>query len=349
MDFFDTHLKDTESLFKDEMALDSEYTPKFIKFRENEQQRIADVLKPLVQKRNSINLFITGSPGLGKTLAVKHIIREMEEKGLDENVFLLYVNCWKKDSAHKIMLDLCNQLDYRFTINKTTDQLVKEVSKILNMKSSAVILDEADKLEPQAFSIVYTLLEDIYRKSVILITNNNKFLAQIDQRILSRLTPETIEFRQYKEEEVYYILKERISYAFVEKVFSEEALKCISKKTFEIKDVRMGLFLLKESGNIAERKLKKCIELEDARSAVEKLPDFSIKPDLTGEQIKLLEIVKLNSGKTISEIHHLFDINLPYRSFFRKIKTIEKAKLINLKNENMGKGNKTLVFHGNDT
>lgn len=346
MDFFDTHLKDTESLFKDEMALDHEYVPKFIKFRENEQQLIADTIKPLLQKRTATNLFITGSPGLGKTLAVKHVLREMEEKGLNENIFLLYVNCWKKDTAHKIILEICNQLNYKFVINKTTDQLIKEVSKIINTKSSVIVLDEIDKLESAAFSILYSLLEDIYRKSIILITNNKNFLTAIDQRISSRLTPETVEFRSYNQEETHQILKERVGYAFVPKIFNEEALELISKKTFQLQDIRTGLFLLRETGNIVERKLKKLINKEDAEEAINKLTDFKIKQDLTGEQDKLFEIVKNNPGKSTIEIHSLYDSTISYRTFLRKINTLEKARLINIKEENLGKSKKTFIFLG---
>ena len=273
MDFFDNHLKENESLFQDEMALDPEYMPKMMRFRENEQKQIADTIKPLLKKRTATNLFITGSPGIGKTLAIRHILRELEEKGLDEEIFLVYVNCWKKETAHKIVLDICNQLDYRFTINKTTDQLITEISKIMNTKSAVIILDEIDKGESNAFSVIYSLIEDIYRKSVILITNEKNFLAEIDQRIYSRLTPETIEFRPYTKEETYSILKERKEYAFAKGVFHEQALEIISKKAYEKNDLRIGLFLLRESGNIAERKLKKAVEVEDAEQAIKKIQE----------------------------------------------------------------------------
>jgi len=347
MDFFDTHLREEESLFKDEMALDPEYVPKLIKFRENEQQQIADTIKPLLQKRTASNLFVTGSPGLGKTLAIKHILREMEEKGLNEDILLLYVNCWKKDSAHKIILDISDQLNYKFTQNKTTDQIITECSKIMNQQSAVIILDEADKLDSNAFSLVYSLLEDIYRKSIILITNEKDFIANIDQRIYSRLTPEQIEFKPYNEDETTQILNERVEYAFVPGIFNKEALNLISKKTFELQDIRTGLFLLREAGNIAERKLKKSIDLEDAQKSISKLIEYKIKNDLTEEQNRLLELIKNNSGKSTSEMHPLFDKEISYRTFLRKLKPLEIAKLINLKEENQGESKKTLIFPGN--
>lgn len=347
MDFFNTHLKDSESLFKDEMALDPEYMPKLIKFRENEQQHIANTIKPLLKKRTASNLFVTGPPGIGKTLAVKHIIREMEEKGLDSEIFLFYTNCWKKDTAHKIILDICDYLNYRFTMNKTTDQLIKEVSTIINKKSAVIILDEVDKLDQTAFSLIYSLLEDIYKKSIILITNNKYYLNKIDKRIYSRLTPGLIEFRSYNEQEIHEILKERVSYAFFPNSLDQEALRLISKKAFELQDVRTGLYLLRESGNIAERKLKKSIDLEDVQQAVSKLSNFKIKTDLTPEQEMLLEIIKNNAGKTTIDVHPLYDPKISYRTFLRKIEILEKANLITIKKENLGESKKTFIFSKN--
>ncbi|MEK6826162.1 MAG: AAA family ATPase, partial [Nanoarchaeota archaeon] len=164
MGLFDDALKDGESLFKDEIALDVDFTPPKIPYRENENDRIAECIKPLFKKRSGKNLFITGNPGIGKTLAAKKVLEALEKQ--TDDITRLYVNCWKKDSAHKIILDICNQIGYRFTINKTTEQLMNEVSKILNKKSSVIVFDEADKLSNEAMGILYSFAEDLFRKSI---------------------------------------------------------------------------------------------------------------------------------------------------------------------------------------
>ena len=48
-------------------------------------------------------------------------------------------------------------------------------------------------------------------------------------------------------------------------------LDIIASKTFELKDLRSGLFLLRESGLIAESRSKKQIDLECANEAVSKM------------------------------------------------------------------------------
>ncbi len=344
MGLFDDALKDSESLFRDELALDFEYHPKLIKYRENEQFQIASIIKPLFQKHNGRNCLIAGSPGIGKTIATKNVLLEVEQKTTD--IIPIYVNCWQKDTPFKIILEICNSIGYKYTHNKSTDELTKEVSRILNKRSAVIVLDEADKIED--FQILYSLLEEIYRKSIILITNNKGFLSTLDQRIASRLTPEIIEFKPYNKEETHGILKQRAEYAFVPNVFSDEALKLISKKTYELKDIRTGLFLLKESGNIAEQLLKRKIDSEHAQKAIDKLPEFKIKSSdsLTDQENEILNLIKENPNKTTVELEDLYPNSTSYKTFLRRLKDLEKKGLLSLKTENFAEGKKTFVTYG---
>ena len=82
MALFKDMLKAGESIIRDEIVLDYSFIPKLIPFREQQQKYIAGCIKPLFQKRNGKNLFIFGPPGIGKTAAAKHVLRELEE-GLD--------------------------------------------------------------------------------------------------------------------------------------------------------------------------------------------------------------------------------------------------------------------------
>ena len=72
-----------------------------------------------------------------------------------------------------------------------------------------------------------------------------------------------------------------------------------------IKDVRSGLFLLRESGDIAESKSKKKISAEDVEEAIKKIKES--KPEIESEE-KIREmdndekllwgIIKENNGKS---------------------------------------------------
>lgn len=327
MGLFDNILKDNESLFRDEISLDFEYLPKTIPYRENEQKYIATCIKPLFQDRNGKNLVVTGRPGIGKTAAIRKIFEELEQE--TDNIVPIYINCWKKDTPHKIALEICEKLDYKFTQNKTTEDLIKEITRILNKKAVVFCFDEVDKLEDN--SILYTVLEDIYKKTIILITNFKSWITKLDQRIKSRLMPEVIEFKPYNYEETKGILKQRIDYAFVPGVFDDEALETVTEKTAELEDIRTGLFLLKESGSIAESKAKKNISIEDSKKAIEKLKDF--KNDfnsLPAEEKEILELIKQNIGKSAKNIYDVYNNKeeISYRTFLRKLDNLEKNNLI---------------------
>ena len=84
MSLFKDMLGANESLFKNEVALDFSFQPKLLKYRETQQRQVAECIKPLFQNRNGRNIFIYGVPGIGKTLACRHVIGELEEDKLNE-------------------------------------------------------------------------------------------------------------------------------------------------------------------------------------------------------------------------------------------------------------------------
>ena len=345
MGLFDDALKSNESLFINEDALDFEYLPHIIKYRENQQSYIAECIKPLFQGRNGKNLLITGTSGIGKTAATRFVLRELEEKGLDDEIIQIYINCWKKDTSYKIVLEICDKLKYRFIQGKHTDQLIKEITKILNKKPVVIVLDEADKL--QDMQILYLLLEDLNKKSIFLITNNLNFLTTLDNRIRSRLMPEILEFKPYTLEETYGILKQRIEYGFVKNIFNEDALRLIAGKSFDNKDIRTGIYLLKESGLVAEGKSSKSIVKEHALTALEKLKDIKIESS-NPEKVKrnLLNLIKENSGKSCFELYNLYkklNGKNSYRTFSRKVNDLVEKGFATRKEITAGNGKSSII------
>jgi len=339
MGLFKNMLTGDETIFKEEIALDLDYKPLIIKHRENQQHHIATCIKPLLQDRNGKNLIITGAPGIGKTLATQKILDDLEQD--TDNIIPIYINCWKKDTPFKIALEICNLLEYKFTHNKDTDALLKEICSIINKKSAVIVLDEIDKLSD--FSILYSLLEDINKKTLILITNEKTFLQDLDIRIRSRLTPEGLEFKEYNYDETADILKQRIEQAFFQGVISPESFDLIANKTFEARDIRTGLYLLKESGDTAELNSSKKVLPEHTKIALEKLKDVKIQNSSTLEQLDrdLLNFIKLNSGRSRKEIFDLYseDNKTSYRTFHRKVQNLESAGFISIKSREYGKSN----------
>jgi cell division control protein 6 len=236
MSIFKDMLGSGETLFKNPVALDYDFVPKLLPFRENEQYRMAGCIKPLFQSRNGRNLIIWGNPGVGKTVACRHVLADLAEQ--TEEITPFYVNCWGKNTSFKIAVELCEQLGYKLTHNKKTDELLDIAIKILNKGSSVLVFDEIDKVEE--FDFLYSVLEGVYRKSIILITNYREWSVTLDERIRSRLLPEILEFKPYDLTETRAILKARLEAGVYPGVFEEEALELISQKTSEIVSCKRG-------------------------------------------------------------------------------------------------------------
>src|SRR3989344_3891917 len=212
----------------------------YSKLRENENQYIATCIKPLFQKRNGKNLIIHGPPGVGKTLATKNVLKELEEE--TDDITPVYVNCWKKNTTYQVVLELCKAIDYKFTQNKRTDELISIIVERLNKKSSVLVFDEIDKI--QELDILYNLSESLYRKTIILLTNESNWLFRLDSRLKSRLIPDQLEFKPYSLTETKEILKQRISQAFPPNTINENSLNKITENPFKQTDIRTGLFIV---------------------------------------------------------------------------------------------------------
>jgi archaeal cell division control protein 6 len=340
-DLFKKILKEEESLFKDQLVLDYEYMPPDVKGREKEKEFIAICLKPLFFNKTGKNIFIYGLPGIGKTVSCRHVLQELKKE--TDEIKPVYVNCWKKNSAHKVVLEICNQVGYKFIANRTTEELIDKISRILNKNASVIILDECDKLKKDV-DFLYTLIEDLTKKSIILLTNNKEWLDTLDSRIKSRLILEELEFLPYNMQETLNILTQRANYAFFPNVIGEEALELIAEKAYEAQDVRSGIYLLKESGDIAEFDASREINKEHAQKAIDKLNKLNVRSDrIENKDGKILKIIKENNNKTTSEIHKIYGDDISYKTFLRRLKDLEKNHLVELVEENKGEGKRTRV------
>lgn len=341
-----------ESLFKNEDSLDPEWLPKNLPFRETQHHQIASCIKPLLQSRTGRNCIISGAPGIGKTAAVKLVLKELEDNP-DVNapdIYVLYVNCWQKNTTYKIFVDFCEQLGYKFTQNKNTEDLFKIIQNIVNKKAAVFAFDEVDKVEDVDF--LYHIYTDILKKTMLMITNHPQWYAAVDERIRSRLIPEKIDFTKYSRDEITGILRHRMDAAFSPNRWDEGAFEMIVDKTDSACDIRIGLHLLREAGMAAEDESARKVLSIHAERAMHKLSDFTIKPaDALPEDARvILQLVKSQSGK-IGDLFKVYQDQggaATYKTFQRRIETLEKGGFIETKKIMGGKdGTTTFVSDKN--
>ncbi len=337
-------------IFKNEDALDTEWLPKNLPYRETQHHQIAGCIKPLLQDRNGRNCIISGAPGIGKTAAVKLVLKELEEHP-DVNApdtAILYVNCWQKNTTYKIFIDLCEQLGYKFVQNKNTEDLFKIISNMVNKKVAVFAFDEIDKVEDCDF--LYQIFTEIYKKTIFMITNHPQWYATVDARIKSRLLPERIDFTAYTKQEIAGILKTRSEFAFNTNVWDDTAFNSIVDKTAQKGDLRLGLYLLREAGLAAEEQEARKITFVHAEKALAKLTDFSVKPEeaLSPEAKLILDLVKAQSGK-MGDMFKLYQDqggSGTYKTFQRRVEELNAGGFIDAKKVIGGKdGTTTMLKH----
>jgi cell division control protein 6 len=345
MGLFDNALKEGESLFRKEDALDYEFVPKELPFRENQQHALAACIKPLLSGKNGRNVFIYGAPGIGKTAATRWVLKELEES--TDEIHTLYINCWQKNTTFKIFEKLCHDLGYKFTQNKHSEELLAIIKQHTLKKPAVFVFDEIDKVEELDF--LYSLLNNIYKKSIVLITNYKSWLDSVEDRVKSRLTPEVLEFAGYDSTQTKDILKRRMGYAFVPGVWQADAFSLLADKAGDMRDLRMGLYLLREAGLAAEDLGSKKITTAHAQKAVDKLAEFLRKDtqELDDDALRILGTVKENSGGRIGDLFTAYAAKggrSAYKTFQRKIDKLHRSGFVTVEKITGGKeGTTTLV------
>lgn len=348
MGLFDNMLRSDQTLVRNQEALEYEFLPKMLPYREQEQRKIAALMQPLFMEKSGRNGFVFGSPGIGKTAAARAVLRELEDK--TDDIIPVYVNCWNKNTTFKILLEMCDCLDFKFTQNKRTEELFKIIKQLLNRKSAIFVFDEIDKVED--FDFLYSIIEEIHRKSIILVTNYREWLTSLDERIRSRLLPEMIEFREYTPAETRGILSERMKAAFYPGVWEQDAFDAVVEKTAEIRDIRTGIHLMKEASGIAESRSSKKVAMKDAEEAISRVSQFHAKDtgELGEDEQFILGIIKDNSGKRIGDLFELYGAKggqQAYKTFQRRIEKLEKGNYISVKKTEGGKdGNTSIITFG---
>jgi len=262
----------SDSIFINSEALEQTFLPRLLPYREEQHKYMAECIKPLFNGRNGTNLLVMGSPGIGKTACVRFIIRKLMEE--TENIMPIYINCWKRDTSPKIINEMASLLDIKTLEKLSSDELFDRIIIRMNKYDGVVFaFDEIDKTKDYDF--LYRILEDIPHKTIILITNMSEWIAKLDRRLTSRLLLDTLEFRSYNFEEIRGILHERQKYAFIPDAWDYDAFEVIIKKTFHSKDIRHGLFLMKNAGETAENSNADKIGIKDVEKAMEKIEKIS--------------------------------------------------------------------------
>ncbi len=331
-----------DKIIKDIKYLQEEYIPETFHYRDNQIKEIAKAISQFINHKTTTNLFLYGSPGTGKTSSVKFLFEKLKEE--TSKIKGIYINCWKTSKTHIILKDMAYQLNETLgkylDLKKTHNEGFLLIEKYLEKTKTKIIvaLDEVDKLEDE--NVLYWLS----RKAIplIMISNNEFALKDIDERIKSSLNYESIHYPKYKLEEIENILKERHKKAFYEDAFPKAFIKICAINSEG--DARVGIGIMKYASLIAEKENKNRVEREDIIKALKearKIKIHQILSTMKKEHNILYKIIENDREIKASDLYDKFieklkEENLKEvtdRSFRNYINDLIKKGLIESKGE----------------
>ncbi len=331
----------TNTLFKNKSALQVKYTPENIKHRDEEIKNIAGILASALRGERPSNLFIYGETGTGKTLSVEYVCKQLSKKAkeMDVNVKFEYINCKLRkvaDTEYRILAALIQKMggDIPAT-GLPTDKVWSKFIELIDKEKQLVVFvfDEIDQaVKKMSDEFLYTLTrlnQELIQSqiSIIGISNDVRFLENIDSRVKSSLGEEELVFHSYNAIQLVDILNERCSLAFKEGVISSGVVeKCSAYAAREHGDARRALDLIRIAGELCERDNKSKLEEEYIEKANEKLEKDKIIDVVENcpkqQKLVLYSIIKLSKDKKNGKIDKYFtgDVYGVYQDLCNKIK-----------------------------
>ena len=283
-------------LIKNPNVLRHDYIPERILHRDKQQELVTQSLIPLYKKSIPPNLLVYGKPGTGKTLVIKKVLGQIQNR-VDKNshqIKIATTNAKDQSNLYNVLVDLGRQLglkskktpDDKLWLPNTGLSISEVFNRILyiidkNKINSVFVIDEIDHLAKLVDKTGKDVLYSITRAnlklkngslSLIGISNDVRFKDELDPRVISTLSEEELVFPAYETNEIKEILEDRIPLAFEEDAVSSGALNlCASIACREHGDARRAIKLLDVAAKTAELKQDKSITDEHIRLASQRI------------------------------------------------------------------------------
>eukprot|EP01134_Creolimax_fragrantissima_P004325 CFRG4325T1 len=224
------------------------------------------------------SLYISGSPGTGKTATVDMVekeIRQIEKENkvqAKKQMPVVKINCMSVITPRAIYTEIYTQLTGGVVSQSTSSEAVEselclDSDELYALPMVTVILDEVDALSTKDKSVLYHLFELPKLKYSRLILIGIANTLDLTDRLLPRLRakscePLSITFNPYTKSEIVAILQGRISSAsenYTEKgvIADQTAVElCARKVSATSGDIRQALDVLRKAVGIAAEQVK---------------------------------------------------------------------------------------------
>lgn len=313
--------KEGKALFVDREALNPEYVPSRLPFRDAQTKAVAQVLAPILRGSKPSNLLLYGKTGTGKTAVARYVLSKLEKEADKGNLVVSYVNTRLENTEYRTLAEFAKSLDLPkdekipftgLSIGEVVGRMFRQIKK--NSIHTVLVMDEIDYLvRTFGDSILYEFTRSNERLSpgflsLVGISNDLKFKEGLDPRVLSSLSEEELVFPPYTVEELREILTERAKLAFRATAASTAAINlCAAMAGSEHGDARRAIDLLRIAGEVAEREGLRQIDDSCVRKASDKMEidriDEAIRSLPVQNKAILYSVSRFENGTNTGELY----------------------------------------------
>jgi len=270
--------------------------------RDDQLESVVSFLKPTLQGNRPPNMLLYGPAGTGKSLIIgavtQQIIELCQSKG--KRFGVVDINCQPINTLDQAVFELvqtvAKDVDAKIGVPETgvsTKQKYRRLYKLINEHYDSVIfiLDEIDLLvgrrandEPAYSKLLYQLSrasntnEIEGQVSVAALTNDPKFMEDIDGRAESSFNPRDVYFPDYDANQLRQILENRRD-AFRSDALTDDVLPLVSAFAAQSHgDARKAIDLFRGAGDLADERGDEKVREDHVRESQEEIDkDRSLK------------------------------------------------------------------------
>lgn len=270
--------------------------------RDDQLQSVVSFLKPTLQGNRPPNMLLYGPAGTGKSLIIgavtEQIIELCQSKG--ERFGVVGINCQPINTLDQAVYELVQTVAQDAGVEPgvpetgvSTRRKYRRLYELINEHYDSVIfvLDEIDLLigrrasdEPAYSKLLYQLsrasnTDEIKgRVSVAALTNDPKFMENLDGRAESSFNPRDIYFPDYDATQLREILRNRRD-AFREGALDEDVIPLVAAFAAQSHgDARKAIDFFRGAGDLADERGDTVVKEEHVRESQEEVDkDRSLK------------------------------------------------------------------------
>lgn len=270
--------------------------------RDEQLESVVSFLKPTLQRNRPPNMLLYGPAGTGKSLIIGAVTQQIIElcKSKGERFGVVTINCQPintlDQAVYELVQTVAKNMGAEVGVPETgvsTKRKYRRLYELINENYDSVIfiLDEIDLLvgrrandEPAYSKLLYQLSrasntnEIAGRVSVAALTNDPKFMENIDGRAESSFNPRDVYFPDYDAYQLRQILKNRRD-AFRPNALEDDVIPLVAAFAAQSHgDARKAIDLFRGAGDLANERGDEEVLEEHVRKSQEEIDkDRSLK------------------------------------------------------------------------